>query len=1151
MHARTCLVLALAYLAFIVYGSLIPFHFTPRDLALAYAEFRQTPYLRLGIGSRADWVANILLYMPLTFLLAAAWMPRCRGTPRKIALAALIVSLGAATAVAVEFTQLFFPRRTVSLNDIYAEIIGSGLGLAAWLGFGQSLAGLVRALGTRSARTPYLLALLYLAGYLAFAGFPYDFLVSRQEFAWKINSGLFGAWLARHACRTGPVCGFFWASEVLAALPLGLALGLFLARRPGQAGLTLAAVAGAAAGIALEALQFTVASGVSQGASALLRALGIVLGFMAFEMVSPAALRRNLATLAQPLFLIPLAVFYAGLAGALLWADKGPLLDLEAAADRWSEVRFTPFYYHYFTTETRAVHSLVRYFGFYLPLGVAVGAARSFPGFGSGLALAGLAGFTAAFGVEAVKLFLAKAYPDPTNALIGAFGAGCGYWAAHRFRFGEPEACRPRPALPALLVLAAGIGLLLHTFGKLAAATRAAAAEQHPAALPEPQQMPVAWLPRFEFAHPRLLAPSPAEWSELKADNPDFLKRTARRAQAGDFDALLMAAQAGRDPADLERLFRQLMAAEFTGRGQDQVLPLAYAYDWFHGRWTAGQRGALLQKTLDGCRYEIDLIRDQQLSPYNVYLYNSPFQALVACAVAVYGDHREAAPVMNFTYDLWKNRVLPVWRQVMGRHGGWHEGGEYVGIGIGQAVYRVPALWRKATGEDLFRAEPGLRGFLDFLVYRTRPDGTYIRLGDAGFFGRDAPDRLPLAIEYGHQAAYSLGGCPPPYEPSAQPWGPLTRPELCNPDAVEALPPDRLFDGIGLLIARSDWGPDATLVTFKAGDNYWSHSHLDQGSFTVYKGGALAIDSGLYGPHYGSDHHLNYTYQTIAHNAVTVTDPGDTVPPDRTAARPIANDGGQRRVGSGWGEPAPLDLGDWERHRQTYHTGAILHHYSGHDLVLAVADLTPAYTNRRSGRGGFADRTRRVERLVRSFLYDRVNDVIVIHDRVRATDPGFVKRSLVHSLEAPLRTDHGFRVSVPPAAGPGRSGGTLEVQVLLPERAFLDAVGGPGAEFWVDGRNYDEGGEVWKMAERRPLAEPGRWRMEIRPRKAAEEDEFLMVLKPRLAGRPEPRVEVRKIGRRGRNGCEIRGTGRSLAVYFSEGELPQVEIDSKLLNIGP
>ncbi len=167
-------------------------------------------------------------------------------------------------------------------------------------------------------------------------------------------------------------------------------------------------------------------------------------------------------------------------------------------------------------------------------------------------------------------------------------------------------------------------------------------------------------------------------------------------------------------------------------------------------------RQALLHKTIEGCNFQIKSIREQSLSPYNVILYNSYLQTLMACAIATYGDDPLADPIMNFTADLWKNRVLPVWRQVMGSNGGWHEGGEYVGIGIGQVIHQVPAMWRHATGEDLFATEPGIRGFLDFLVYRTRPDGTHFRWGDGAFFDRIIPDAAPLALEFRDAAAYSL-----------------------------------------------------------------------------------------------------------------------------------------------------------------------------------------------------------------------------------------------------------------------------------------------------------------------------------------------------------------------------------------------------------
>ncbi|CAL1240518.1 VanZ family protein [Candidatus Methylocalor cossyra] len=1169
--SRHFAILAACYAGFVVYGSLIPFEYRDKSLTAALTAFRHLPFLRLGVAGRADWIANLLLYIPLAFFLAGA-LSGPRRTPLARGLAALAVAvLCSALAVGIEFAQLFFPQRTVSLNDVVAEMAGSVLGAALWLGIGARLEQLRQALAALGAETPRILVALYCAAYLLLALFPYDFLVSWRELGWKLRGGSWSFWQAGTGCVGGLPCAWARLAEILAAVPLGVGLGLIQPPRPGSWGLVRAARWGLGLGLVLEAAQFLTASNVSQGVSVISRGLGVTLGYTLYRLARRDWLAAGLRALGQPGLLLPVALFYAGLLVRLILAGKGSWMDGAAVAERLSMLRLVPFYYHYYTSETRAVESFVTYFMLYAPIGVMVlawGVRAARPGRPpGGLGVSALLGFLVAAVLEAVKLFLPQARPDPTNAWIGALGAAFAWWAGRQLFLATRRAGQSPAAALALwpyrgmarlrYVLAAALlgggGWLFSTlWAGPVGPTEMAADERFYPKLPEPSAKPAAPLPGFQFRHPRLPAPSAAELAQLRAANPGYLARQAQLAGggAGDLEAAVLAAYARLQPIDLGVLFQRLMALEFSDRGEAQVKPLALAYDWLHGRWSAEQRAALLDKTLEGCRYEIDLIRKARLSPYNVFLYNGPLPALLACAIAVYGDRPDAAPVMNFTEDLWKHRVLPVWRQIMGRHGGWHEGGEYVGIGIGQAVYQLPALWRAATGEDLFASEPGLKGFLDFLVYRTRPDGTHLRLGDGSHFNRDAPDRIPLAIEYRHPAAYTLGGCPAPQRPSAWPWGPLTRQELCQPDAVRQLPPEHLFDGIGLVVARSGWDPDATLVTFKAGDNYWSHSHLDQGSFTIYKGGALAIDSGFYGPHYGSDHHMNYAYQTVAHNAITVTDPADTAPmPTKQQPRAIANDGGQRRVGSGWGQdPAPLDLDEWQRKRETYHTATLLGYFAGRDLVLATADLTPAYTHRPSRAGSFFSRTRRVEKLLRTFLYDRSNDLVVVYDRVRATDPSFVKRALVHSLERPEVDGAGFRVRTEPEPVLGRAGGILEVRVLWPEQALIDPVGGPGAEFWVDNRNYDEGGQIWAALSRRPEVEAGRWRVEIKPRYPARDDEFLMVLKPRLAGRPEPGVEIRKLSGAGGPGCEIVGPKRTLRVAFPrDRDLPAIELDGQKL----
>jgi VanZ family protein len=668
--------------------------------------------------------------------------------------------------------------------------------------------------------------------------------------------------------------------------------------------------------------------------------------------------------------------------------------------------------------------------------------------------------------------------------------------------------------------------------------------------LPAPDELAPARVPGFNYVHPRLPHPSAADIDALRRLNSQYLKQRKQEAKGGAGPAHAVALLEIVEPGsqELDQLLSRLLDRKLDWRGHGPGKEIAVAYDWLYDRWSPGQRDALRGKLVDSANYLIHVIREERMSPYNVYLYNAPFQALMACAIALYGDDPRGDAVMAFTADLWKNRVLPVWRQVMGRQGGWHEGGEYVGIGIGEAVYQVPSMWRAATGEDLFATEPGIRGFLDFMIHRTLPDGSHFRWGDGGFFDRNVFDTVPLAIEYRHAAAYSLR-VPKGLTPTAWPWGPLTDDRLHDPEAIKREPLSVLFDGIGMLVARNRWSADATHVSFKAGDNYWSHVHLDQGAFTIHRGAPLAIDSGFYYG-YGNDHHLNYQYQTIAHNSITVTDPDDVVPmpaaKEGEKPRPIANDGGQRRVGSGWGvERAPLDLDEWQAKRAIYHTGSIAAHLDADGVSAVLADIRPAYTNELSGKRSFSHRTRRVERCWRFFAYDRVDDVIIVYDDVRTTNAAFRKRWLLHSVLAPRIDNDRFLVAMPPQPDLKREGGELEGHVLLPRRPLLNAIGGPGLEYFVDGRNYDDAGKLAERLARRDKSpsrpEPGAWRIELSPETDSLDDLFLVVMVVGAYGTPRPH-RVRRVERGAQVGAEVVGPVRTTRWWFTPGQ-PAVQIE--------
>ena len=110
--------LALLWALFVAYGSLVPLEFRPRPDA--WQAFMATPWLSLGVGSRADWVANILLYLVLAyFVTGAVWASRL-GRVARMLLLGLVLTTVLAMAVGIEYLQLFFPPRTVSRNDLLA-----------------------------------------------------------------------------------------------------------------------------------------------------------------------------------------------------------------------------------------------------------------------------------------------------------------------------------------------------------------------------------------------------------------------------------------------------------------------------------------------------------------------------------------------------------------------------------------------------------------------------------------------------------------------------------------------------------------------------------------------------------------------------------------------------------------------------------------------------------------------------------------------------------------------------------------------------------------------------------------------------------------------------------------------------------------------
>jgi len=446
---RTKLLLAAGcYLLFVIYGSLVPLDVTPRAFDLAWKDFLATPYLELGVEGRADWVANILLYMPLAYLLSAGFASRATSASGRAMRVVVIFAACAAVAFVVEFTQLFFPPRTVSINDIVAECIGSALGIGIWIARGGALDRLWSEMERGGPQAIRAAVVVYVLAYLTLSLFPYDFLISVQELSQKLAASSWGLIISASTCGRFSTCVIKLSAETAAVVPLGVLLGMVLGKRARHAYL-ISAVCGLALGFVTEVAQLFIASGISEGVSLLTRAVGMTLGVAVHRHLHLKRLTEMRQSIV-PVLWVTIPVYVVALMVANGWFSAGRV-GAEQVTAGVRNLQWLPFYYHYFTTETEALKSLLGCTGMYLPVGFAywMWTARASQRHALGTtAVPALIAALLAVAMETGKLFFSQKHPDPTNVLIAAVAAALAYRFAvqfHRWALqGEPVPAQVR-----------------------------------------------------------------------------------------------------------------------------------------------------------------------------------------------------------------------------------------------------------------------------------------------------------------------------------------------------------------------------------------------------------------------------------------------------------------------------------------------------------------------------------------------------------------------------------------------------------------------------------------------------------------------------------------------------------------------------------
>jgi VanZ family protein len=110
--------LTVASLVLILYGSLFPFRFAELGES---SFFELLTSLRFQRTSRADLVANLLLYMPLGLCLLMSWPSRWGALPRL----SWTVLVGTMLSCAIEMLQVHAASRVSSLTDVVVNVSGT------------------------------------------------------------------------------------------------------------------------------------------------------------------------------------------------------------------------------------------------------------------------------------------------------------------------------------------------------------------------------------------------------------------------------------------------------------------------------------------------------------------------------------------------------------------------------------------------------------------------------------------------------------------------------------------------------------------------------------------------------------------------------------------------------------------------------------------------------------------------------------------------------------------------------------------------------------------------------------------------------------------------------------------------------------------
>ena len=504
------------------------------------------------------------------------------------------------------------------------------------------------------------------------------------------------------------------------------------------------------------------------------------------------------------------------------------------------------------------------------------------------------------------------------------------------------------------------------------------------------------------------------------------------------------------------------------------------AYDWIYNDLTETERNEI-GKPLYDVMYDIAWhgagIRParyrENKSDYDTGCYGVNVLPWYL-AITFYGEginDAKCGEMFRSGHDFYQ-KMASYRREMAGKKGGGATG--CVGYSFGYypiADFSFIHTYRAATGIDISEDMDYVLKYLDYLDWVRLPGNKEFGVGDAShwqcnlphtdinyhiteianLYGKKHPSVLPLAARMLNQYSTKLSVDRFPFMRLLH----KVKPAEGGGTAVSTATRSMYFDTMGQLYMRSGLGDDDTYAVFVCGGKQENHKHYDNNHFIIYKNGFRAVDSGTR-PEPGQ-HLFQYYCRTVAHNCVTVKMPGEVLPKywgelaAGETALPVPNDGGQNN--------------------QLACT--LKYHKETADYVYLASDATKSYNSSKTSN------------VMREFVYI-FPDLFVVLDRVNASKAEYQKTWLYHTVDEPQIEGLTFTET--------SQGGRTICRTLYPADAVIEKIGGPGKQFWSDGRN-------WPLPAQLPSNCPpadwpllGQWRVEVKPGAARTDDMFLHMI---------------------------------------------------------